>query len=607
MRPPFTWLLAGLAVLSPAAWAQRAPVRPTAAPASAPISNVRYAVTFNQSTAAQRSLRVSMSFATAGREAVLLSLPAWTPGAYEISDYVRKVREFAVAGEGGVPRWEKLDPDTWRIVPNGARQLTVSFAFTADSMDNAMAWSTRDFVFFNGTNVLPYPEGLSSEYAATVAVATEPGWQVVTGMTPGPAAGTWTATNYHDLVDMPFFVGPMDVDSVRIDETTFRTATYPRGVLSGPARDRFWKQVRDMVPPMASVFGEMPVATYTNLIVFDSAMAGAAALEHQNSHVGIYSPFIVDHEFLPSITAHEIFHLWNVKRLRPAEMVPYRYDRAQPTPWLWVSEGITDYYADIALVRGGIVDSATFLLMTTGKLAEVGSLPPVALEDASLSAWIRPTDGTHYVYYPKGSLAGLLLDIMIRDASDNARSLDTVMRELYQRTFRAGRGFTAQDWWGAVSRAAGGRTFDDFNAKYIDGREPFPWATTLPLAGLRLNVDSIREPWIGISTNIDSGGMVVTQVDVDGAARVAGVQVGDYLLRVGDIAVSDPDFGARYRARYARSADGETVPLVVRRGGAEQVLTLPVRNRLRTVESIVFDRNASPKALRIRSGILRGG
>ena len=546
-----------------------------------------------------------MTFNVAANEAVLLSLPAWTPGAYEISDYVRKVTGFSVSGEGGTPRWDKLDPDTWRVMPNGARTITLSFGYTADSMDNAMSYTTREFAFFNGTNLLPYPEGRSADFTATVTVKTESDWRIATGMTPGSAPGTYTARNYHDLVDMPFFVGPLEVDSTRIGETTFYTATYPRGIMSGRDRERFWDQVKKMVPPMMNVFGDMPVSTYTTLILFDSTLTGAAALEHQNSHLGIYSPFIVDHEFLPSITAHEIIHLWNVKRMRPAEMVPYRYDRPQPTPWLWVSEGITDYYADVVQVRGGIIDSAEFLELVTGKRGEVNEAPVVALEDASLDSWIRPTDGTQYIYYAKGALAGFLLDIMIRDASNNARSLDTVMREVYQSTFKAGRGFTSQDWWGAVSRAAGGRSFTDFNERYVDGREPFPWSTVLPLAGLRLNVDSIREPWIGVSTNVDSAGVKVMDVERDGAAQAAGVQVGDYLVRIGDIAVSDPDFGARYRARYARS-DGQTVPLVVRRGGEERTLTLPVKSRVRTVETIQIDRNASPKALKVRAGILRG-
>lgn len=574
-------------------------------PTSAPITNVRYAVTFNRTTSPQRTLRVSMTFNVASNEPVLLSMPTWTPGAYEISDYVRKVTGFTVTGEGGTPRWDKMDPDTWRVAPNGARSITLSFGYAADSLDNAMSWSSREFAFFNGTNIFPYPEGRSADFAATVTVDTEANWRVVTGMTPGSAPNTFTASNYHDLVDMPFFVGPMEVDSARVGDVWFRTATYPRGIMTGRDRERFWDQVQKMVPPMIRVFGEMPVTSYVTQIYFDSMSTGAAALEHQNSHLGIYSPFIVDHEFLPSITAHEIVHLWNVKRLRPAEMVPYRYDRTQPTTLLWISEGITDYYADVVQLRGGIIDSSKFLEVLSGKKSEVDAAAVTALEDASLSSWIRPTDGTHYIYYPKGALAGFLIDIMIRDASNNARSLDTVMRELYQTTFKAGRGFTAQDWWSAVTRAAGGKSFADFNTRYVDGREPFPWSTVLPLAGLRVNVDSIREPWIGVSTNADSGGVMVMEVERNGAAEVAGVQLGDYLIRIGDIPVSDPDFGARYRARYARS-EGQTVPIVVRRAGEERTLTLPVRNRLRTVETIVIDRNASPKAIRVRSGLFRG-
>jgi predicted metalloprotease with PDZ domain len=593
-----THALAALVVVPAAASAQRDAV-------SAPISDIRYTVRYDRTTAPTRTLDVTMTFTVAGRDPVLLSVPVWTPGAYDVSNFARKVSGLSVRGEGGTPRWDKLDPDTWRVVPNGARSLSVSFRFAADSMDNAMAWARGDFAFFNGTNVLPYPEGRSTDFAASVRIETETDWQVATGMSAGSEPRTFTARNYHDLVDMPFFVGALEVDSIDMGTDRVRTATYPRGVLSGAAREQFWRDVRSMIPPMTRVFGDMPAPVYTNLILFDSSMAGASALEHQNSHVGIYTPFIVGHEFLPSITAHEIFHLWNVKRMRPADMFPYRYDRAQPTTWLWVSEGITDYYADLALVRGGVIDSSQFLGLTGGKIAEVRAAPAVALEDASLSTWVGPTDGTHYIYYPKGSLAGFMLDVLIRDASDNQRSLDDVMRGVYQSSWKAGRGFTAQDWWGAVTRAAGGRSFDDFNAKYIDGREPFPWETILPLAGLRLHVDSIREPWIGIGTNVDSSGIFITQVESGSAASAAGFMVGDYLVQIGEIPVSDPDFGARFRARYSRG-EGEVLEVVVMRGGSRQTLSMPVRLRIRTVESVVFDRSASPKAARIRTGILRG-
>jgi predicted metalloprotease with PDZ domain len=587
-----------LLVISTAVPAQRPAV-------SAPISNIQYTVRYDRQTAPLRQLVVTMSFTVGGRDPVLLSMPSWTPGAYEISDFARDLRGFTVSGQGGTPRWDKLDPDTWRVVPNGATSMMVTFEFLADSMDNAMAWANGgDFAFFNGTNVFLYPEGRPADFSARVTIQTEPEWVVATGMNPEPSRWAYSAPNYHDLVDKPFFIGALEVDSQRIAETWVHTATYPRGILSGAARQRFWNDVAAMIPPMVRVFGEMP-PTYTNLILFDSTLAGASALEHENSHVGIYSPFIVGHEFLPSITAHEIFHLWNVKRLRPADMVPYRYDREQPTPWLWVSEGITDYYADVALVRGGVIDSTAFLDLTSGKMVDVNAQPPSALEDLSLSTWLRPTDGTHYLYYQKGSLAGFMLDIMIRDATDNARSLDDVLRSLYQSTYKVGRGFTSQDWWNAVSRAAGGRSFEEFNTKYVDGREPFPWAATLPLAGMRMQVDSIREPWIGIGTQADTAGIYVTQVEPGTAADSAGLQVGDYLRRVGEILVTDPEFGARFRARYSRG-DEELIPIEVRREGETRMLSLRLRHRIRTVERAVFDRNASPKAVRIRSGILRG-
>jgi hypothetical protein len=204
LNRPFLPLVLGAAVaaasLSPLvrAGAQRSDrAAPVTTPVSAPISNVRYAVTFDQSTARSRSLRVTMTFSVSGNDPVLLSMPAWTPGAYEISDYVRKVTAFAVTGEGGTPRWDKFDPDTWRLVPNGARTITISFSYSADSMDNAMSWANRDFAFFNGTNVMPYPEGRGTDFAATVTVNTDAGWEVATGITPGATPRTWTQ-NYHD-------------------------------------------------------------------------------------------------------------------------------------------------------------------------------------------------------------------------------------------------------------------------------------------------------------------------------------------------------------------------------------------------------------------------
>jgi len=428
----------------------------------------------------------------------------------------------------------------------------------------------------------------------------------VTGMDAGGAALRYRATNYHDLVDMPFFIGRIDVDSAQVDGRWHRLATYPAGKMRGLGREVLWGQIRKMMPPMAAVFGETPFQTYTTLLILEDSYGGGSALEHQNSHVGIYSPQFIGTPLLASITAHEIVHAWNVKRLRPAELVPYRYDVPQQTSLLWVSEGITDYYADLALVRGGIIDSTVFLSVTSGKIQNVASLPPVALEDASLSTWIEPTDGTAHVYYDKGSLAGLLLDILIRDASDNRRSLDHVMRALYDSTYKRGRGFTTDEFLAAAARAAGGRSFAEFHAKYVDGRAPYPWGEVGRLAGLLFRTDSTRVLRVGVSTASAEDKVVVTEVVPDGAAAAAGVQPGDELVRLGDVQVKDQSFGEQFRVRYATAADGTAIPIVVRREGAERTLTLSVRRVTETESNLVFDPQATPKAARIRAGILRG-
>ena len=567
------------------------------------VTGIEYQLTFTKATAAARSLGVSMRFQASAAGPVELSLPAWTPGAYEISNYARRVSSFtAVSGTTGL-RWDKTDFDTWRVQVPASGTVTVAFTFAADTLDNAMAWSRADFAFVNGTNVLLYPEGQGLDFPATLSVETEAGWGVTTGLTStGPRR--YGAANYHDLVDMPLFIGRFDVDSAPIGGVMNRVASYPVGALAGAPRALLWKQLGTMVPAMAKVFAETPWPNYTTLLVFDSAYGGGSALEHQNSHLGIYSPDFVGTPLLASITAHEIFHGWNVKRLRPAEMVPYRYDRPEPTTLLWVSEGITDYYADLALVRGAVIDSAIFLNVTQGKIDEVAAAPPIALEDASLSTWIQPTDGTATIYYPKGSLAGLLLDILIRDASDNRASLDDVMRSLYRAAVPAGRGFTVEEWWATVNKLAGRNLATDFAPRFIDGREPFPWSRVAPLAGLRYVADSVAEPRLGVGTTTIDGHEIVSTVTPGGAAAKSGVLPGDELVTIGDLKI-DPSFGPAFRARY-RNQSGATVPLAIRRADKTLTLSLVVRVELKVEGRLEFDRRPSLKAARIRHAILAG-
>jgi predicted metalloprotease with PDZ domain len=598
--------IAFLMTLAGVAQGQRAGPAPAAPLRSAPLTNLRYEITFDSTLALERTIKVAATFDVSGPGPVLLSWPEWTPGAYEMSWYPRWVSDFEATANDKPLAWDKLDYDTWRVQPQGARTMTVRFNYLADSLDNAIAWARPDFAFFNGTNLLPYPEGRDPSFSATVSIKTQPNWVVATGMTASQGERTYRESNYHDLVDRPFFVGRFDYDSQQVAGVWTRLATYPAGSVAGQMRTQLWEQISKMIPAESAVFGETPWPNYTIMMVFERGFGGGSALEHQNSHLGIYNPQFLGNPILASITAHEIFHAWNVKRMRPAEMVPYRYDRMEPTPWLWVSEGITDYYADLTLVRSGIVNTDQFLGVTAGKIGTVASTPPTALEDASLTTWIHPTDGSQYLYYQKGSLAGFMLDVMIRDASDNRHSLDDVMREVYRTTYKKGRGFTGADWWGAVSRAAGGKSFADFKAKYVEGRERYPWNEMLPLAGLRAVADTIREPRLGVASGQDSAGaIVVSAVQPGSAAEEAGIKTGDRLLALGDVSVTSPKFGEAYRSRFGKN-EGDTLPIKVLRGRDTLTLKGRVRLGVRVEGRLTVDSTASEKATRIRNGILQG-
>ena len=574
-----------------------------AAPRSATISDVRYAVTFKALQGIERGVDVSMSFTATGKEPVLLSLPIWTPGDYEVSWFARNVSRFGATSRGKPLTWDKSTPNTWRIVTDNGGPVTVEFHYKADTLDNAQSWAREDFLLFNGTNLFLYPEGRTLDFPATITVQTEDSWRVITGMTQ-TGARAWSASSYHELVDHPFFVGKFDLDSAQVAGVWMRFSSYPSGSVKPAQRTRLLEQMARAIPTEVSVFADRPWSRYDIMQIADSSSPGMSALEHENSNVGVIGAGYVDEEFVPSVYAHEIFHSWNVKRLRPLDMWPYRYEMMQPTAWLWVSEGITDYYADLALVRGGVINATGFLGKTETKMDHVDKTVPIALSDASLQAWIHMTDGTQDIYYDKGSLAGLALDIMIRDATDNAASLDGVMRSLYAADYKTGKGFTPAEWWGAVSRAAKGANMAEFNEKYIDGRERYPWDQWLAKAGWRLHTDTLHQPRMGVSFQKDSAGLLVVLIEPGSMAATAGIKPGDLVTSIDGIAVTNPAWEG-WRQKYAQR-EGAPIEIKLFREGAAMTINPHVKFATLIDRKLEADPAASDRAKRIREGILKG-
>ncbi|MBA3657665.1 MAG: PDZ domain-containing protein [Gemmatimonadaceae bacterium] len=574
---------------------------------SAPVSNLSYEISIDSTHTRARTIGVSMTFDVRSARPVLFSMPAWTPGSYEIRNFAKYVSHFSPASGSTLLQWDKLDYDTWRVRPAGPGSVTVRFDVRADTLENASAWTQKDFAFFNGTNVFMYPEGAGYDFPSRVSLRIPASWKVMTGMNGSSATRTFTSSNYHELVDHPFFAGSFDIDSAEVAGVQVRIATYPSNAVTPRGQSIVWDQIRKVIPVEAAVFNDTPFRTYTILQVVDSLFPGAAALEHENSELAIMSPDFLGSITLGGLHAHEIFHAWNVKRLRPSDMYPYDYERAQPTTLLWVSEGITDYYADLSLVRSGVATPEQFYFLTLSKHEEVMNAETVeALEDLSLSAWLSGTGGGAELYYPKGALAGLMLDIAIRDASNNSASLDNVMRDLYTRTYKQQKGFTSEQWWASVSRYANGKSFSDFRAKYVDGRTAFPLDSMLRLAGLLLQENTFRIPKIGVSLQEDSVGSKVFSVEPGGPGARAGIREGDYIVSLGGIAADAPDAVEQFGRKYLAGTEGTPISVDVRRGGEILHFTAPLAFTTRSLRQILVDPAASAKAIAIREGLLRG-
>jgi predicted metalloprotease with PDZ domain len=575
---------------------------------SAGAQAVRYEVSV--ASAAGHLYHVKADFPTTGTDTLLVSLPAWSPGNYEIQNYARFVRHFAAQDAAGKTLfWDRLDKDTWRIGTGGSANVTVAFDFLADEIDLSRARLLEDFGQFLGTNLFLYQEG-HLERPAAVRFALPAGWIVTTAL---PSAGDgYRADNYHELADAQTFVGRFTTDSLQVDGKWIRIAVWPEADYTPAVARNLREGIAKQAAVQNAMMGGAPYDTYTLFFnVIHEPINYGGGLEHAASQYDILpTDMFADASgtlgsFMRPLTSHEFFHLWNVKRIRPAEMWPYDYHAEQYTPLLWWSEGVTDYYGDVTNWRAGLWTDDEWLESMQSNIVQVQSAPePWSEEDGSAATWINEVFvNSSQLYYPKGSLTGLLLDIAIRDATDNRHSLDEVARNLYTRYYRQGKGFRTADLLGLLTEA-GLPDARGFYQKYINGREELPYEQILPRGGIAVQRHATTTPVLGVQTGTPSN--IIVGVVPGGAADAAGLVEGDTVISVGDVpATAEVDWGPAFREHY-RGKAGAPLPIVVRRGGKPVTLNATVVER--TANLFMLSKAATPdaKAARIWRGLATG-
>ncbi|MCA1592963.1 MAG: PDZ domain-containing protein [Acidobacteria bacterium] len=444
-------------------------------------------------------MRVRWNAGTSVPATTDLLLPVWTPGSYLIREFERHVQDFAARDGGGGRslQWRKLDKNTWRVETGGVRELVARYSGYANELTVRTNELNDQHAFWNNAALLMYPDGHLSA-PSTLRVAPFKDWKIATGL---PAVSgernTFRAENFDILYDSPFLVSDFKT-------LTFEVRGVPhRIVIDGFGNydpERLRRDVQKIVETATGMMREIPYSNYTFLLML--APTGSGGLEHLNSTALIYRRFgfrpDADYQSFLTLAAHEYFHNYNVKRIRPDALGPFDYTKENYTRLLWVAEGITSYYENVIVRRAGLMSAKDYLSKLSKSIQTLQETPgrlEVSAEEASFDAWIkyyRPDENSinsTISYYDKGAILGALLDLEIRKRSGGARSLDDVMRYLFTEFFKKNRNYTPEDFQRAAEVAAGA-SLEDFFRRFVRGREELDYNAALEAVGLLLDATS---------------------------------------------------------------------------------------------------------------------
>jgi predicted metalloprotease with PDZ domain len=500
-----------------------------------------------------------------------LKMPAWMPGFYRIMDYQKFVSNFRAADGGGRPLdWEKITRNGWRIVASGAPTVVVDYDVFGNTSFAANNFLDETRAFIAPPGMFLYPDG-RLQTPVIVTIDPPPGWaRIGTGLDPVPGRpATFSAPDFDVLYDCPILLGNQEVRTFDVKGVPHTLVL--ENIAPAADRDRIASDLKRMVEASVGLMEDIPYKHYTFLLIG----RGNGGIEHANSAAIFFNgERLADEKGYPgwlSYVAHEYFHHFNVKRIRPIALGPFDYDMENLTEMLWVSEGLSVYYQDIVLVRGGLMTPEAFLAKLGGAISRFESGLGHHFQSAaesSLSTWgtsgVGGDRNTTISYYDNGAMLGMMLDLAIRNGSGNAKSLDHVMRSLY-RTYNLGkkRGFTDAEFREECERAAGVPLAEVFD--YASTTRDVDYAKYLAYAGIAMAGTPKDAPggFLGLNTRSSEGALTVTSVTPGSPAESAGFAAGDSILEVDAAKASAKALSDALRAKKP----GDLLKVKLSRGG----------------------------------------
>jgi predicted metalloprotease with PDZ domain len=535
---------------------------------------------------------------------VIVQMPAWN-ALYQIRDFSSHVQQVEASAGSQKAFIEKVDKQTWRI--KGTGTIKLSYAAYWDEVGPFASQLNAEHAFINPAMIFMYVPERRSE-AVHLAMPEVPADWIAAGASVrfieydgSVRVFGGDVASYDALVDAPIEAGKFE----EFQLTGIRPDIWV--VVHGDnwRKKQVESDLQRICQYQLKLMGGAPFERYTFILHLGKGASGGG-MEHANSTaIGAYSD-----EYLPSVAAHEFFHLWNVKRIRPASLDPVDYAKEQYTRALWFAEGVTNTYGSYTLVRTGIWSKKQFYADLGDQITELESRPAnhwQSAEQSSLDAWLEKYslyDQPEYSvsYYTKGQVLGELLDILIRDRTGNAKSLDDVLRLMNTNFAKQGKTYRDSLDVQLTSETIAGGSFDEFFRQYVAGTEAFPYEQILALAGLGLRTVERRRPVLGFAMEHDPNGLfVISTVDSEGPAASAGLRAGDVI-----ISWNGGDVPRRVERWLQEQRAGDLLKLRVRREGKEISLEFRLDENKETVYEVIEISHAGEKARHIRQGMLRG-
>ncbi len=518
-------------------------------------------------------------------EEIEVKMPIWAPGSYLAREFAKNVNLVLAYDENGKElAVKKTNKNTWKITKGNAKKVKVNYEVYAFELTVRTSFLDLTHGFVSGSGVFMYVDGFK-EKGGTLEVFPYKTFGVITTALKENGEGVaadgstvFTFDNYDHLADCPIEIGNQSVFSFTASGIKHTVAMYSYGNFDV---EQLKIDMAKVVEGSTKVFGENPNQEYTFII--HNVVDGQGGLEHSNSTVlsvnrwtysgSKYSDFL-------KLVAHEYFHLWNVKRIRPVELGPFNYDEENYTSLLWVMEGFTSYYEKLILMREGIYTPEKFLASMFSSLnyveGSVGArVQPVS--HASFDAWIkayRPNENssnTTMSYYSGGSIKAMMLDIMIIEKYNGEKCLDDFMRVLYQKYYKEkNRGFSETEFKDELANFLG-QNMDEFYHKYIDGTEIPDYKVLFAKVGLDVKYAGEPVPSIGIGMKDSGGKTIVTSVRSGSAAEDAGISVNDEIIGCNGIRADK----ASLDSYFSNLRTGEMIDLLFAR--EDQLLSTEIK------------------------------